>query len=231
MRKFFAIVTAAVFSAPLFAADVQSVMLMYQAHEPGVGQYPSRILVTDRYVRMDDGIDSGDYLIFDRKRRLISSVTHDDETIFEIPAREVEQQPPMPLKLRTARVKQENAPAVAGKTPEHRQLYVNDTLCYSVVSIPGFMDDTVQALSSFRRVLAGEHAKVLPRLPADMQEPCDLTLNTFEPEWQLRYGLPMQEWDEKGNRQVLMDYSQSFLVDESLFELPEGYRHYDTDDL
>jgi len=233
MGKFLAAVAAVlVMVAPLQAEELDSVMLLYQAQEPGVGSYPSRILVTDRYVRMDDGADDGDYLIFDRKTRLISSVTHDDGTVFEIPPREVTQPEPMPLKIRSEAVALEkNAPRLDGKQPQHRQLYVNDKLCYSVVAVPGLMEDAVQALRDFRKVLAGEHAKTLPRIPADMQQPCDLALNTFHPIWQLQFGLPVQEWDGQGNRQVLMNYKQDFKVDSELFQLPEGYQHYNSDQM
>jgi hypothetical protein len=231
MRKFVAAVAAVVFSAPIVADEVESVMLMYQAQEPGVAPYASRILVTGQHVRMDDGQDDGDYLIFNRETRLISSVTHDERTVFEIPPRGVEQEPPMPLQLHSEKVTQGEVPKVAGERPQHHQLYVNDKLCYSVVAVPGLMTDTVEALRDFRQVLAGEHAKVLPRLPADMQDPCDMAINTFHPDWQLRFGLPIQEWDETGNRQMLMDYKQGLMLDEELFGLPEGYRHYDTDEI
>lgn len=215
--------------APLSAAELESIMLLYQAQEPGIAPYASRILVTGRFIRMDDGIDDGDYLIFDRKKRLISSVTHDDRTVFEIPAREVTLESPIPLELRTESVAAgEAVPKVAGKVPQHRRLYVNGSLCYDVVALPGVLEEAVVAMREFRQVLAGEQARVLLRTPADMQEPCDLTLNTFHPEWQLQFGLPLQEWDGKGNRQVLMNFEGDFRVDEKLFELPEGYIHYDT---
>lgn len=231
MRSFWVVAAAAAFSTTAWAADVESVMLMYQAHEPGIEPYASRILVTERYVRMDDGVDQGDYLIFDRQKRLISSVSHGDQTVFEIPPREITQKPPMPLEQRSKQVSVGKAPMVAGKPPQQHQLYVNDTLCYSVVTVPGMMDDTVQALRDFRQVLAGEHAKALPRIPADMQEPCDLALNTFHYDWHLQFGLPIQEWDEAGSGQMLMDYKQGFKVDEKLFELPREYQHYSTDSL
>ena len=51
MRSFWVVAAAAVFSTTAWAADVESVMLMYQAHEPGIEPYASRILVTERYVR------------------------------------------------------------------------------------------------------------------------------------------------------------------------------------
>lgn len=232
MRSFRAAAAALVLSSTTaMAANVESVMLMYQAHEPGIDPYASRILVTERYVRMDDGIDEGDYLIFDRQSRLISSVTHSDRTVFEIPPRPNTQKPPMPLERRSEQVAVGEAPKVAGKQPQQHQLYVNDTFCYSVVAVPGMMEDAVQALRDFRQVLAGEHAKALPRIPADMQQPCDLALHTFHSDWHLQFGLPIQEWDEAGSGQMLMDYKQGFTVDEKLFELPGDYQHYSTDTL
>jgi len=233
MRFLFVLTAAFVaFTAPVQAATVASTMLLYKAHEPGVGDYPSRIIVTDKYVRMDDGQDDGDYLVFDRSRRLISSVTHDDKTVFEIPPRELKQEPPMELKRRAEEVQMKGSvPAVSGKQPHQHQLFVNDKLCYNIVVVPGLLSDTVAALRDFRQVLAGEHAKTLPRIPADMQEPCDLALNTFHADWQLKFGLPIQEWDESGKGQVLVDFKKGFAVDEALFSLPEGYQHYNTDNL
>lgn len=214
------------------AAEVKSMMLLYQAQEPGVAPYASRILVTERYVRMDDGVDDGDYLVFDRREGLISSVTHNDQSVFEIPRRAVTAESPLPLELRTRALDVgEDTPQVGGKRPQHHKLHVNEQLCYSVVSVPGLMNDAVAALGEFRLVLAGEHAKMLSRLPADMQDACDLAVNTFEPQWQLQFGLPIQEWDEKGNRQMLMNFDPAFEVDEALFDLPQNYHHYSTDEL
>ncbi len=231
MRSLLAAAALVFYSAMALATEVESTMLLYQAHEPGTDPYASRVLVTKRHVRMDDGVDTGDYLIFDRQTQLISSVTHNDRTVFEIPAREITQKPPVAIKLRGEQVRLDKSPKIADKQPRQHQLYVNDALCYSVVAVPGLMDDTVQALRDFRRVLAGEHAKALPNIPADMQQPCDLAINTFHPDWHLQFGLPIQEWDEVGNGQMLMDYKLGFKVDEQLFELPEGYHHYSTDTL
>ncbi|MGM0595369.1 MAG: hypothetical protein ACQETD_12620 [Pseudomonadota bacterium] len=230
MRKSLAVLCAALFPLLVSAGEIESTLLLYQAREPGVPPYTSRILVSERFVRMDDGEDASDYLIFDRQSRLISSVTHEEETVFEIPPREVAIEPPLAIERRSEKVAQPEAPRVAGKAPQLQRLYVNDALCYSVVTIP-LLEDTVDAIAAFRQVLAGEHAKALPHIPADMQDSCDLALNTFHPRWQMSFGLPLQEWDEKGNGQVLMDFNPTLMVDEKLFELPEGYKHYDTDEL
>lgn len=231
MRSLLAAVAAiALSSAAAQASAVESVMLLYQAHEPGIDPYPSRILVTDRYMRMDDGVDEGDYVLFDRQSRLISSVTHNDQTVFEIPAREISLKPPVALEKRSEQGEVGKAPKIDGKTPQQHSLYVNDILCYNVVAVPGLMADVVKSLRDFRQVLAGEHARALPSIPADMQEPCDLALHTFHPGWLLQFGLPIQEWDEAGRGQMLMDYQLAYEVDVKLFKLPENYRHYRSDD-
>lgn len=227
------IVTAAVvlFSLPaaLFAAEGS--LLIYQQQELGVEPYNARILVTQDYLRMDDGVDDGDYLLFDRKLRLISSVTHEDETVFEIPPRAVNKRPPMKLRRRSSEIKMDNPPRVGDEKPRHRRLFVNDKVCYNVVAVEGLLKDVRQALVDFRKTLSGEHAKLLPRLPADQQEPCDLARNIFHPGWQLEFGLPIQEWDEQGRGQTLVDYKTTTHLDNKLFTLPQGYRHYTTDDL
>lgn len=212
-----------------FAAEGS--MLIYRQQETGIESYNTRILVTERYVRMDDDEDDGDYVLFDRKQGLISSVTHGDGTVLEIPARKVTQEPPMKLNRRSSEVQLENAPDVGKQAPHHYRLFVNDAACYNVVAVKGLLEETRQALIAFREVLSGEHAKLLPRLPADQQDPCDLARNTFHPAWQLEFGLPIQEWDEQGRGQLLLDYKERVELDDQLFTLPADYRHYTTDDV
>jgi hypothetical protein len=59
-----------------------------------------------------------------------------------------------------------------------------------------------------------------------MQNPCDLALNTYAPDWQLRFGLPIQEGDPQGKGQLLLDYSTDYPADAALFTLPKGYQRY-----
>ncbi len=210
---------------------VEGTMLIYRQQEQGVEPYNDRIMVTADYLRMDDGADNGDYLIFDRKQGLISSVTHGDETVLEIPPRKISQRPPMQLNRRGSEIEMGEVPLIAGRKPQHHQLYLNDKSCYNVVAVEGLLDDALKALADFRNTLAGEHAKLLPRLPADQQDPCDLARNIFYPTWQLQFGLPIQEWDEQGKGQVLVDFKEGVELDKKLFTLPQGYRHYTTDDM
>ena len=193
--------------------------------------YNARLLVTPAYLRLDDGVDDGDFALFDRASRVIYSVTHRDRTVLEIHPRPVDVPAPLALVQSVEKVAAADAPAVGGHQPQQLRLLVNGEQCYSLVAVDGLLPDAVTALRAYRGVLAGEGARVLPQVPADMQDPCDLALNVYAPSWQLEFGLPIQEVDSQGKGQALLDYNAAYPVDDSLFTLPKGYQHYTPDDV
>lgn len=209
------------------AAAGAAQMLLFSVTEPEGEPYPSRVIVNDRFVRVDDGVDSGDFILMERDSGTVYSVVHSDRTLFTIPARPVSGEPPTALNTKTVTVPMgADAPKVAGRQPQHRRLDVNGSACHNVVSVD-LMPDAVAALRQFRRTLAGQRALSLPALPADLQQPCDLTVNVYRPEWPLQFGLPIQEWSAIEKRaRALVDYSSDFAADASLFNLPEGYETF-----
>lgn len=216
-------------SAAASAQTLDGVMLKYMVSESGLEPHPSRIIITEKMVRMDDDEPGGDYLLFDREKKQISSVTHEDETVFEIPLREVTQKSPFPLKRHHTLEVDNKAPEIGGKQPHQLRLFVNEKLCYDAVVVPGLLPDSVQALRDFNRVLAGEQGKMLAELPGDMIEACDLALHTFHPEWPLESGLAIQEFDLSMQRgRLLVDIDQGFKVEQTLLELPADYKRYST---
>jgi len=147
--------------------------------------------------------------------------------VLDIPFRAVDVASPVELKLREPEIPTgDDAPSIGGKRTEHHRLLSGDKTCYDVVAVPGLLEESVKALGEFREVMAGEHAATLPHIPADMQEPCDLGMNIYRHGWPVEHGLPIQEWDGKGNGRVLKNFDADFEVDTGLFQLPEGYRHY-----
>lgn len=214
------------------ADDSDAVMLLYQKHEPGIAPYPSRVIVTDQFIRFDDGVDQGNFALYDRKREMVFNVVHEDRTVLEIPRMPVEAKPPVPLKLSEQHVElQDDTPRVAGREPQQHALYSGVKRCYSVVAVPGLLPDVAEALSEFRQLMAGEHAFALEYIPAEQRDPCDMAVHIFRPGWFLQFGLPIQHWDEMGNAEALIDYKVGFEVAPGLFELPSGYRHYSIRDL
>ena len=72
--------------SPLLAAENKTsavkqsgaVMLLYEEQESGTETYPIRMIVTDDYVRSDDGVDDGSYLLYDRREKILYSVVPDE---------------------------------------------------------------------------------------------------------------------------------------------------------
>jgi len=211
------------------AEGLDGVMLKYMVSEQGLEPYPTRIIVTDTVVRMDDGESGGDYLLFDREKRLIRSVTHGDATVLEIPARELAASSPIALQREQQLEADTKAPEIGGRQPHTLRLLVNEQPCYDAVVVPGLMPDVVKALRDFNRLLAGEQGKRLADLPAEVLDGCDLALHTFHPEWPLESGLAIQEYDHSLQRgRLLVDIDQAYQADAELFKLPADYRHYTT---
>jgi len=209
------------------AAPVKATMLLYQREAPGLKPYPSRLLVTRHFVRFDDGHDNGDYALFNRTTRTVYSVTREDRSILVIKPRPVGIKPPLPLSLTATEVAiPAKAPMVAGHHPRHYRLRVNGKACYDVVAVKGLMPGAVAALRSFRKVMAGQHARTLPAIPPDMRDACDMAINTFHPNRILSWGMPLQEWDRHGRGQKLVDFKTGEKVDSALFTLPKGFVRY-----
>lgn len=65
------------------AAPVAAVMY-YEEREPGVEPYTTRIIVSPRYLRLDDGNDDGDFVLLERGSGTLQSTNAVDGTILVI---------------------------------------------------------------------------------------------------------------------------------------------------
>ncbi len=205
---------------------VPAIRLVYEEQEPGTQPFSTRYLITADYLRIDDGADSVDFILLDRRTQTIYSTNGEDETILAILYRAREAAPPVALDLAERQEPLQGAPTIARRHAEHRVYLVNDKRCYDVVAVPGLAEDAVAALRLYRRVLASEHRRLLPHVPAETHEACDLAHNVFAADRHLQHGLPIQEWDQAGYRRALLDIDADYRAEAALFKLPEGFRRF-----
>ena len=59
-------------------------LLVYKVWEKETPAYITRILVTEKYVRLDDGNDNGDFTLFDRKNKAVYNVSKEDKIVLSI---------------------------------------------------------------------------------------------------------------------------------------------------
>lgn len=205
---------------------VQTTVLHFTEKEQGTEIYPVRMLVTDRFLRMDDGDDSGDFLLFDRKKKIIYNTNHSDRNILVINEQKVSIKPPYELNHSAVTGKSE-LPKIDGESVIEYKLSTNDKQCYHLHVVNGILGNAIKALKEYRLALAGEQAQVLANIPVSMQTPCDLANNIFKPARHLDNGFPIRLQDMNGRLRELVDY-KSELVDVKLFVLPDGYGSYST---
>jgi len=212
-------------SSPQALGPNHAELVLFQDQEPDIQPYLTRVIVTDDFMRIDDGHAASDFVLFDRKQQAVYSVAHDDQAILVVHAKPVTAKSPIALTLDAHRVDHPDAPAIGGKTPVQYDLLVNGKVCSHVVAVPGLLEPTLAAMREFRRALSGQHAENLPKTPVDMLDPCFLADDVFHPGRVLQYGFPLRLWGADGKKRSLMDFKTDFKVDPKLFVLPKGYQH------
>lgn len=197
-------------------------LLVYQVWEKGSEPYLSRILVTEDYLRLDEGADDGSYTLFDRQQEILYNVSPEDQSILVLDVTEPVPPANEALLLQEEVSEDPEAPQVAGSQPTHVRLLANGESCSELVVVKGVMGDAVDALAEMKLALARVQAATLSAMPLDARTACDLAMNVHAPARALRFGLPLQE--RSGDRsQSLVDFSDAHEVDDALFRLPEEF--------
>jgi hypothetical protein len=198
--------------------------VIFDENEVGLKPYIARMLVSDAYLRIDDGHNDGDFVLYDRRQRQIHSVTHEEQSILRITDRPIEIESPVLLELSVERSADASAPQISGKSTEHIVLSVNGKECQNIITVNGLLEKVNRARQEYLSTLAGEQAANLAKTPIELLTPCMLAKLIFAPTWHLDFGFPIHEWDYRGFARSLVNYRERAAVDPGLFELPQGYR-------
>ena len=206
---------------PNTVSDVS--IVTYMEREAGTDTYPVRILVSADYVRYDDGFNAGDYALLDRRSRTLYSVVHENASVLVIENHPVSAPLPAELSLTEERIEDNDAPAIAGKQPQHVKYLANGTPCYQAVSAAGLMDEAVAGMAEYASALGERQQGNMQSVPETMQTPCFLSRYVYATARHYSHGLPVQLWDEAGFYSVLTDFSAGETAPAALFEVPDDY--------
>jgi len=198
-------------------------VVTYMEREAGTDTYPVRILVTPDYVRYDDGYDESDYALLDRRSRTLYSVAHENASVLVIENHPVSDPLPAELSLTEERIEDNDAPAIAGKQPQHVKYLANGTPCYQAVSAAGLMDEAVAGMAEYATALGERQRGSMQSVPETMQTPCFLSRYVYATARHYSHGLPVQLWDEAGFYSSLTDFNAGGTVPATLFEVPDDY--------
>lgn len=203
-------------------------LMIFSEREAGQPKsFRTSMFVNKKYLYLADSRSRGDFVLLDRKKKTIYSVTNDDKTILVIDSRPVTIKPPIKIDFTEESQPSASIPLVQGRHSYHYRYFANGKRCYDSVTIdPKFMPDVAKAMREFRTILAGEHAKSVGRTPPDMYDACDLALNVFYPTKHIDHGIPLREWDQHGYQRFMLDFKLGFQLKKTLLTLPPDYKRY-----
>ncbi|HEB57826.1 MAG TPA: hypothetical protein ENJ01_01245 [Gammaproteobacteria bacterium] len=197
-----------------------------------VEPYATRVIITPRYLRFDDGEGAADFILYDRKRKLIYSVTEEDHSVMVLRAKHHEAAPPVELRMmHRAMGEMTDVPSVNGVKPRHYQFLVNGEVCYEYVVIPGLLKDAVAAFKEFNAVIASDARLTVNIIPADVRNVCSVAMSAYAVNYNLMHGFPVQGWSPDGKARSLLGYNENVAVNPTWFTLPAGYRRFTVEDV
>jgi hypothetical protein len=189
-------------------------VLTYRDQDPGDPAYPTRVLVTPDFLRMDSGEDDGDFVLLDRKARKVMNVMREMRMTMIFAHADV---PPRPAAWKS-RLRVEPP---AGTIQRYR-LQVNGQLCSEGRVDRGAAPDAARAMVELKAVLAATQYRVWRDSPAGMQHDCDLANQVWDIDGVLRLGLPLEENEYNGRTRTLQARGTQ-PYNAALFRLPAGF--------
>ena len=94
-------------------------MLNFVEHERSMEPYPTRLIVSEKFLRFDDGEGSADFVLLDRDKDVIYNVNSSEGTVMAVHKKKIEIQRPFDLELTHKQLDDlKDAPAIVGIQPQ-----------------------------------------------------------------------------------------------------------------
>ena len=159
MRKLFFIFTGLLITQ-LSHAEQDAMVFWYQEKEAIAQPVMMRYVVTDDFMRIDEGNINDDYILFDADKKEIYSINQQDQTILHIKNFKWEK-PDFSFDTSVVVHTLDDAPQIAGKQVQHYQLKAVNDVCTSVQFVPGMFKNEMKMFYDYQAVLSGQQAQVV----------------------------------------------------------------------
>lgn len=198
------------------ALGADMIVLHYLDQDPGAAAYASRVLVTPRFLRVDDGHDDADFVLLKRKTGELTNVLHSMKTNMRI------RNKTLPASKRPTWKVEQRVEEIRPGTNRVTVL-VNGKACSQTVAAEKLLPEAAKALAEYKAALAWTQYQTYQNTDPDMRQDCDLVHHVWDTGLALSHGLPMEEQDYAGRtRQLEAQGRQKLRPD--LFKLPARYK-------
>lgn len=210
---------------------VDAYKLSYLEREPGVDEYPITLLVTDRFVRLDEDDEKSGFILYDDKTKVIHSVSHVDNSTLVIKEHKFSHKD-SPVKGKEDYLKLADAPKVSDNDMYNFRLYIeqgeNEITCLEIQLVENILPEVRQILRNYQQVVSGQQVKMTDNEVSEMQGGCYFVDQVYNTGAYYDKGLPVQEWHSNERARILISYKK-VKVSAEKFVLPEGYREFSID--
>lgn len=221
-----------VYQAPAVAETVSAYQLDYEEQEPGIDPYPTRYLVTDRFLRIDENSDGDGFVLYDDSSKTIYSVSHFDHSTLVMKYSDYIQIDLAQI-VETSYQEMKDAPQISGHPVYQYRVSARadeKEVCTSIMLAQDLLPDVTRILRNYTLVLAASQVNNLRKTPKEFQTTCYIADQIYNTGEYYNKGLPIQEWHSNEKKKALVNYKK-LDVDVKEFVLPENYRHFTLGDI
>lgn len=209
--------------------------LSYIEREPGTDEYELSMLVSDRYIRIDEVGEESGFIIYDDKEKTIYSVAHHDKSVLVIKQHEFSEKD-SPVKAEVEYLQLADAPSVSGKDIYNYRVFINvgkgkeaeEQTCIEIQLVEGLLPEVRTILRNYQKVVSGQQVKMVDNKITEFQTGCFYADQVYNSGAYFEKGLPIQEWHSNERSKILTTYKKTS-VDADTFSVPESYRQFSVD--
>jgi len=215
------------------AKDSQQVyQLTYLEREPGTDEYEVSMLISDRYIRIDEVGENSGFIIYDDMKKVIYSVGHQDKSILVINQYDFSEKN-SPVQARVEYMPLADAPTVSDKHVFNYRVFVKtgagvldeEKTCTDIQLVEGLLPEVRGILQNYQKVVSGQQVKMTDNQINEMQSSCFYADQIYNSGAYYEKGLPIQEWHSNEHFKMLTTYKK-VSVDADRFKIPEDYRQF-----
>jgi hypothetical protein len=209
--------------------------LSYIEREPGTDEYEVTMLISARYIRVDEEGESSGFIVYDDKDKVIYSVSHHDQSVLVI-KEYVFSIADLPVKPTIEYLPLADAPMVSGQAVFNYRVYVNENnsdgeseeTCIEVQLVENLLPEVRAILQNYQKVISGQQVKMVDNKITDIQTACYYIDQIYNTGAYFEKGLPIQEWHSNERSKILTGYSK-VSVASNKFNIPQDYRQFSID--
>ncbi len=210
--------------------------LSYLEREPGTDEYEVTMLVSARYIRVDEEGDNSGFIVYDDKDKIIYSVSHDDQSVLVI-KQHVFSIADLPVKPTIEYLQLADAPMVAGKAVFNYRVYIkqsnseakidneSEETCLEVQLVENLLPEVRAILQNYQKVISGQQVKMADNKITELQTGCYYIDQVYNTGAYFEKGLPIQEWHSNEHSKILTGYSKVSVASDK-FKIPQDYRQF-----